>query len=54
LIVASAIEGQCGVLYSEDLQDGEQIGGVTIALLQESANNNIVDASQPRGTDTTI
>lgn len=54
LIVASAIEGQCGVLYSEDLQDGEQIGGVTIALLQESANNNIVDASQPRGTATTI
>jgi predicted nucleic acid-binding protein len=31
LIVASAIEGQCDVLYSEDFQDGQQIGSVTIA-----------------------
>jgi predicted nucleic acid-binding protein len=31
LIVASAIEGQCDVLYSEDFQDGRQIGGVTIS-----------------------
>lgn len=31
LIVASAIEGQCDVLYSEDFQDGQQFGGVTIA-----------------------
>jgi predicted nucleic acid-binding protein len=31
LIVASAIEGQCDVLYSEDFQDGQQIGGVTIS-----------------------
>lgn len=31
LIVASAIEGQCNVLYSEDLQDGQQIGSVTIS-----------------------
>lgn len=31
LIVASAIEGQCDVLYSEDLQDGQRIGGVTIS-----------------------
>src|ERR1700674_4416688 len=31
LIVASAIEGQCGVLYSEDFQDGQQIGSVTIS-----------------------
>src|SRR6267142_6393686 len=31
LIVASAIEGQCEVLYSEDLQDGQQIGSVTIS-----------------------
>ena len=31
LIVASAIEGQCDVLYSEDLQDGQQIGSVTIS-----------------------
>src|SRR5215470_3459318 len=30
LIVASAIEGQCDVLYSEDLQNGQQIGSVTI------------------------
>ena len=30
LIVASAIEGQCDVLYSEDLQDGQHIGSVTI------------------------
>jgi predicted nucleic acid-binding protein len=29
LIVASAIEGQCDVLYSEDFQDGQQIGRVT-------------------------
>ena|ERR1700724_3937980 len=31
LIVASAVEGQCGVLYSEDFQDGQQIGTVTIS-----------------------
>src|ERR1700733_2304117 len=31
LIVASAIEGQCGVLYSEDFQDGQQIGSVTLS-----------------------
>jgi predicted nucleic acid-binding protein len=31
LIVASAIEGQCDVLYSEDFQDGQQFGGVTIS-----------------------
>src|ERR1700676_1540495 len=31
LIVASAIEGQCDVLYSEDFQDGQQIGSVTIS-----------------------
>jgi predicted nucleic acid-binding protein len=31
LIVASAIEGQCSVLYSEDFQDGQQIGSVTIS-----------------------
>jgi predicted nucleic acid-binding protein len=31
LIVASAIEGQCDVLYSEDLQDGQQIGSLTIS-----------------------
>jgi predicted nucleic acid-binding protein len=31
LIVASAIEGQCDVLYSEDFQDGQQIGSVAIA-----------------------
>ena len=30
LIVASAIEGQCDVLYSDDLQDGQHIGSVTI------------------------
>jgi predicted nucleic acid-binding protein len=30
LIIASAIEGRCDVLYSEDLQDGQQIGTVTI------------------------
>src|SRR5258708_12271007 len=29
LIVASAIEGQCGVLYSQDFQHGHQIGRVT-------------------------
>jgi predicted nucleic acid-binding protein len=31
LIVASAIEGQCDVLYSEDFQDGQQIGSVRIS-----------------------
>jgi predicted nucleic acid-binding protein len=31
LIVASATEGQCDVLYSEDFQDGQQIGSVAIA-----------------------
>ena len=31
LIVASAIEGNCDVLYSEDFQDGQQIGKVTIS-----------------------
>lgn len=31
LIVASAIEGQCDVLYSEDFQDGQQLEGVTIS-----------------------
>jgi predicted nucleic acid-binding protein len=30
LVVASAIEGKCELLYSEDLQDGQQIGSVTI------------------------
>ena len=31
LIVASAIEGQCDILYSEDFQDGQQIGSVVIS-----------------------
>jgi predicted nucleic acid-binding protein len=31
LIVASAIQGQCRVLYSEDFQDGQQIGSVTLS-----------------------
>ena len=31
LIVASAIEGQCEVLYSEDFQDGQQFGNVVIS-----------------------
>jgi predicted nucleic acid-binding protein len=31
LIVASAIEGECDVLYSEDFQDGQHIGSVTIS-----------------------
>lgn len=31
LIVASAIEGQCDVLYSEDLQHGQQFGKLRIA-----------------------
>jgi predicted nucleic acid-binding protein len=30
LIVASAIEGQCGVLYSEDFQHGQRFGGLRI------------------------
>ncbi len=31
LVVASAIEGQCVVLYSEDFQDGQQFGSITIS-----------------------
>jgi predicted nucleic acid-binding protein len=31
LIVASAIEGRCDVLYSEDFQNGQQLGSVTIS-----------------------
>jgi len=31
LIVASAIEGQCEVLYSEDFQDGQQVGSVKLS-----------------------
>jgi len=31
LIVASAIEGQCHILYSEDFQDGQQFGKVVIS-----------------------
>jgi predicted nucleic acid-binding protein len=31
LIVASAIEGQCDVLYSEDFQDGQQFGSLAIS-----------------------
>ena len=31
LIVASALEGQCDVVYSEDFQDGQQFGALTIA-----------------------
>jgi predicted nucleic acid-binding protein len=30
LIVASAIEADCHVLYSEDMQHGHTIGGLTI------------------------
>jgi predicted nucleic acid-binding protein len=31
LIVASAIEGQCDILYSEDFQNGQQFGMVVIS-----------------------
>ncbi|HXM10489.1 MAG TPA: PIN domain-containing protein [Terriglobales bacterium] len=31
LIVASAIEGKCDVLYSEDFQDGQRIGSIEIS-----------------------
>lgn len=30
LIIASALDANCSVLYSEDLQDGQVIGGLTI------------------------
>ncbi len=30
LIIASAIEGQCSVLYSEDLQSGQRFGNLEI------------------------
>jgi predicted nucleic acid-binding protein len=31
LIVASAIEGQCEILYSEDFQDGQRVGSVRLS-----------------------
>jgi len=31
LIVAAAIEGQCEVLFSEDFQDGQEIGSVRLS-----------------------
>jgi len=31
LIVASAIEGRCDILYSEDFQDGQQFGTVVVS-----------------------
>lgn len=31
LVVASAVEGKCDVLYSEDFQDGQQMGSVTVS-----------------------
>jgi predicted nucleic acid-binding protein len=31
LIVASAIEGKCDVLYSEDFQDGQKFGTVVVS-----------------------
>ena len=30
LIIAAAVEGGCDILYSEDLQDGQQVQGVKI------------------------
>jgi predicted nucleic acid-binding protein len=30
LVIASALETSCKTLYSEDLQDGQAIGGLTI------------------------
>ena len=30
LILASALEAGCGILYSEDMQDGQKIGALTI------------------------
>lgn len=30
LILAAALQGGCGILYSEDLQDGQQVRGVKI------------------------
>lgn len=30
LIIASAIEGQCAVLYSEDLQHGRRFGDLAV------------------------
>ena len=30
LVIASALETSCTTLYSEDLQDGQVFGGVTI------------------------
>jgi predicted nucleic acid-binding protein len=30
LIIAAALEASCETLYSEDMQDGQRIGGATI------------------------
>jgi predicted nucleic acid-binding protein len=30
LILAAAVQGGCELLYSEDLQDGQEIQGLTI------------------------
>jgi predicted nucleic acid-binding protein len=30
LIIASAVEGQCSVLFSEDFQDGRKFGSLTV------------------------
>jgi len=30
LVVAAAVQGKCGVLYSEDLQDGMKIGNLRV------------------------
>lgn len=39
LIVAAALEADCKVLYSEDLQHGQRIDGVTVMDPFISANN---------------
>lgn len=39
LIVAAALEADCKVLYSEDLQHGQRIAGVTVMDPFISANN---------------
>lgn len=39
LIVAAALEAGCKVLYSEDLQHGQRIDGVTVMDPFTSANN---------------
>ncbi len=52
LIVASASESQCGILYSEDLQDGRSFGSLRVrnpfAGFQQAASSRISLGTEAR------